>query len=354
MSCVQRFMVMVCLGGVQALWAQQPASTMARVGQPDPSLEVYGRPQQLVDIGGRRLNIYCLGHGSPTVILEAGLGGSTMDWRNVHAELAKTTRVCAYDRAAFGFSDPGPLPRDTRHLADDLATLIKAASLRPPYVLVGASLGGMIVRLFADTHLRDVGGMVLIDPEPAHEEKRLEAVSPGFTERINSEIEQSRACLTAVEAGVPGSGSKAAAACVASPSPNFPSTVNTHWVDISSHPPFYREFLSEQAEAIGAGSDQVEESKRSYGDLPLIVLTSTTPESKNLTPTNPDPYYAARNKVVFEMHDEIARLSSRGVNRNVPGATHHMTTSVPRVVIDAVNEVVAEARHGRSATRPQH
>lgn len=327
---------------------------MARVGQPDPSLEVYGRPQQLVDIGGRRLNIYCLGHGSPTVILESGLGGSTIDWRKVHAELARTTRVCAYDRAAFGFSDPGPLPRDTRHLADDLAALTKAASLRSPYVLVGASLGGMIVRLYADTHLRDVGGMVLVDPEPEHEEKRLEAVSPGFTHRINTQIEQSRACLTTVEAGVPDPGSKAAADCVDDPDPDFPSAVNAHFADISSHPPFYREFLSEEVEAIGAGSDQVEASKRSYGDLPLIVLTSSTPESKNLTSTNPDPYFTARTKVVIEMHDEIARLSSRGVNRTIPGATHHIMISVPQAVIAAVNEVVAEARQERSAARPQH
>ena len=206
MSRVRLFVVMVgCLGSVQASWAQPPdvrlqvvpamvykvddpgssayvTPSMTRVGQPDHSLEVYGRPQQLVDIGGRRLNIDRLGHGSPTVI-ESGLGGSTIDWSEVHAELAVTTRVCAYDRAAFGFSDPGPLPRDTRHLADDLAALTKAASLRPPFVLVGASLGGMIVRLYADTHLRDVGGMVLVDPEPEHEEK----AAGGRFPRLHSE-----------------------------------------------------------------------------------------------------------------------------------------------------------------------
>jgi len=114
---------------------------IATAGQPDPSLNVYGRPQQLVDIGGRRLNLYCLGHGTPTVILDGGLGRSTVVWRKVHAALAKTTRVCAYDRSGYGFSDPGPLPRDTRHLAGDLAAPTRAARLQPPYVLVGASLG---------------------------------------------------------------------------------------------------------------------------------------------------------------------------------------------------------------------
>lgn len=76
-------------------------------GQPDPSLEVYGRPQALVDIGGRRLNLYCLGHGSPTVILVGGLGASSFAWRKVHAELARRTRVCAYDLQAMGIAIQG-------------------------------------------------------------------------------------------------------------------------------------------------------------------------------------------------------------------------------------------------------
>ena len=311
-------------------------------GQPDPSLEVYGRPQQLVDIGGRRLNLYCLGHGSPTVILEGGLGASSFAWRKVHAELARTTRVCAYDRAGYGYSDPGPLPRDTRHLADDLAALTQAAPLRPPYVLVGASLGGMIVRLYADTHLLDVGGMVLIDPETEHQAERLAAVSPSFLPKIQANIEALRTCLTAVEAGVPASGSKAAADCVDKPNPEFPDAVNAHLMRLSSHPALYRESLSEEEEAIGAGSDEVAASRRSYGDRPLIVLTAPAPDSP--TPNGPDAEFVARGKIVMVMHDEVARLSSRGVNRSVPGASHQIMLSAPQAVIDAVDEVVTEVR----------
>jgi pimeloyl-ACP methyl ester carboxylesterase len=293
-----------------------------------------------------------LGHGSPTVILEGGLEASTIVWRKVHAELAKTTRACAYDRAGYGFSDPGPLPRDTRSLADELAALIKAARLRPPYVLVGASLGGPIVRLYADTHRREVGGMVLVDPHTEHEEKRLAVVSPGFLQRIKRGNESLRACLNAVEAGVPPPGSKAAEDCVDDPEPEFPRSVNDHFAQLSSHPPFFRAALSEAEEELGAGADQVEASKRSYGALPLIVLTSTTPESPD--PSHPDPYFDARTKVVIAMHEETAHLSSRGVNRTIPGATHHIMLSVPQAVIDAVNEVVAEVRHGRTVARPQH
>jgi pimeloyl-ACP methyl ester carboxylesterase len=315
--------------------------------QPDPSLEVYGRAQQVVDIGGRRLNLYCLGHGSPTVILVGGLGASSFAWRKVHADLARSTRVCAYDRAGYGFSDPGPLPRDTRHLADDLAALTRAAHLRPPFVLVGASLGGMIVRLYADTHLRDVGGMVLLDPETEHQTERLTAVSPSFLPRMKANIEALRACLAVVEAGVPAPGSKAAADCVDTPNPDFPAAVNTHLAQLSSHPPLYRESLSEEEESIGAGSDQVEASKRSYGDLPLIVLTAPAPDSP--TPNGPDAEFLARNKVVAAMHDETARLSSRGTNRIVPGASHRIMISAPQAVIDAVEEVVAQVRQRQAA-----
>jgi len=327
------------------------AATAARsADQPDPALAVYGHPQQLVDIGGRRLNLYCLGQGSPTVILVGGLGSSTFSWRKVHAELAKTTRVCAYDRAGYGYSDPGPLPRDMRHLADDLAALTKAARLRPPYVLVGASIGGMIARHYADTRLDQVGGMVLVDPETEHEERRLEPVSPGFFAKLKAQSEVVRACLTATEAGAPTPGSKAAT-CVITPSPEYPPEVNAHFTETSSHPAFYRESLSEEEEAWGAGSDQVAAAKRSYGDRPLIVLTSSSSDRPD--PSHPDPYFDARTQVVVAMHREVAQLSSRGSERLIPGATHQIMLSVPQAVIDAVNEVVAEVRQGRAAPPPR-
>jgi hypothetical protein len=193
--------------------------------------------------------------------------------------------------------------------------------------------------------------MVLVDPETEHEADRLAPVSPSFLPRIKSGIEALRACLAAVEAGVPAAGSKAAADCVIAPSPEFPDTVNAHFTQLSSHPPFFRESLSEEEEVIGAGSDQVAASKRSYGDLPLIVLTAPAPDSP--TPNGPDPEFLACGKIVVAMHDEVARLSSRGVSRTVPGASHQIMLSAPRAVVEAIDEVVAEVRQGRTAARAQ-
>lgn len=335
------------LGSLIAAGLTSTANPMPSPSTPGLSLEVYGRPQKLVDIGGRRLNLFCLGRGSPTVILEGGLGASSIDWRKVHSELARTTRVCAYDRAGYGFSDPGPLPRDTAHLANDLAALTRAARLQPPYVLVGASLGGLIVRLYADTHLRDVGGMVLLDPEIEHDERRVPLDASRIANR-KKRVEQMRACVAALEAGVPAPGSQVANDCVFDPDPQFPASVNARFAQVSSHPAYWKATLSEMVEAWGSGSDQVEASKRSYGDLPLIVLTARKSDTDH-----PPPDFVARGNLFSALHDEVAHLSTRGVNRDLQ-VTHQMMLSAPQVVIDAVNEVVAEVRKAKASPRPIH
>lgn len=120
-------------------------------------------PGQRFDVGGHALQLYCLGRGRPAVILDAGLGGSASDWRQVQAALAKTTQVCTYDRAGYGASDPGPLPRTSGRLAAELRTLLANARIPPPYVLAGHSFGGYNLRLFANLYPQDTAGLVLVD-----------------------------------------------------------------------------------------------------------------------------------------------------------------------------------------------
>lgn len=118
---------------------------------------------ELVDIGGFRLHIQCEGEGLPIVVLDSGLGGAASDWRKVQPALAKTNRTCIYDRAGYGHSDSGPLPRSSGRIAAELRTLLMAARLPPPFVLVGHSFGGYNVRLFAGLFPQDTAGVVLID-----------------------------------------------------------------------------------------------------------------------------------------------------------------------------------------------
>ena len=99
-------------------------------------------PGKLVDIGGYQLHINCTGKGSPTVILEAGLGGDSRSWHEVQPEIAEFAQVCSYDRAGLGWSDPGPKPRTSQQIVKELHRLLAKADIQSPYVLVGHSFGG--------------------------------------------------------------------------------------------------------------------------------------------------------------------------------------------------------------------
>jgi pimeloyl-ACP methyl ester carboxylesterase len=123
----------------------------------------YPPPGQLVDVGGHHLHLHCVGQGSPTVVLDAGLGAFSLDWGAVQPQIATSTRVCAYDRAGLGWSEPGPLPRSPQQFAAELYALLTNAGVEGPYVLVAHSISGKTARLFASQHPNDVAGMVLVD-----------------------------------------------------------------------------------------------------------------------------------------------------------------------------------------------
>jgi len=123
----------------------------------------YPPPGQLVDVGGHRLHLNCVGQGSPTVVLDAGLGSFSLDWGAVQSQLVTVTRVCAYDRAGLGWSEPGPSPRNPQQFASELHMLLTNAGVKGPYVLVGHSISGKTARVFASQHPNDVAGMVLVD-----------------------------------------------------------------------------------------------------------------------------------------------------------------------------------------------
>lgn len=133
----------------------------------------YPPPGQLVDVGGYKLHLYCTGEGSPAVILDALFPGTVSNWVWVQPEIAKTTRVCAYDRAGHGWSESGPEPRDAEQQARELHTLLANAGIAGPYILVGHSLGGLPTRMFAALYPDEVAGMALIEGTNPDSWKRL-------------------------------------------------------------------------------------------------------------------------------------------------------------------------------------
>jgi pimeloyl-ACP methyl ester carboxylesterase len=125
----------------------------------------------MLDIGGRRLHLYETGQGSPTVVLEAGIAATSLSWRPVQNEVAKFARVASYDRTGLGWSDAASAPLTLSRLVEDLRTLLQVAQLSPPYILVGHSFGGLIVRAYAHRYPPETAGLVLVDalrPEEWH------------------------------------------------------------------------------------------------------------------------------------------------------------------------------------------
>src|SRR5512140_534210 len=159
---------------VLAGWIYEPMAEAA-------DAKAYPLKGQMVDVGGYRLHINCTGSGSPTVVVESGWGDMSAVWGWVQPEVAKTTRICTYDRAGMGWSEASPEPRAAREFAKELHTLLAKANEPGPYVLVGHSLGGYTVLVYAHDYPAEVSGLVLIDAQalPSSDAAPSPAPQPG-------------------------------------------------------------------------------------------------------------------------------------------------------------------------------
>ena len=140
--------------------------------------EVDDYPGILINIGTHQLHIHCTGTGTPTVIIDSGMGGFSLEWWRTQKTLSGYVKVCSYDRAGYGWSNPGPSPRTTKRIAEELRILLKTAHIPGPYILVGHSFGGFNIRYFASQNPDMVAGMVLIDSSHPRQFERLPAPKP--------------------------------------------------------------------------------------------------------------------------------------------------------------------------------
>ena len=286
---------------------------------------------------GRSLNLYCVGSGSPTVILEAGLGGWAYDWWAVQGSVATMTRVCSYDRAGMGMSPPGPFPRDTKAQTADLEAVLAAAKVPPPYVLVGHSMGAYNVRVFAKRHRRDVAGVLFVDPSTENQLSALYAALPDMAESDKRSVSRIRACADVRRSA------EIARDCARSAPSDFPPALAEAFAK-TQRLTASQTFKSEVENFMTANSRQVRAESRSFGDMPLIVLTRT-----ELSTNMPEEQARLELKLWNAMHARLARLSTQGVHRPVPGAGHYIQLDKPETVVAAIAEVVASARR-----RAQH
>ena len=226
--------------------------------------DVYLRPQTLVRLpDGRHFNMYCTGKGSPTAILDASASRWNIAWRHIQPDFAKLTRVCAVDRAGFGFSDPGPLPRDIAAEEADLHAALAAAGIKPPYLLVGHSYGGKLVRLFAYRHPEEVAGMLLIDPGIEH--------MPASPEEVARNRAHTRKCAELARAGkaVPGEvppGEEEP--CELLPGADWSKAMYAFLISRAAKPDYFEANIAEE-ETGELSAAEIDKARRKLGDLPL-------------------------------------------------------------------------------------
>ena len=316
----------------------------------------YLRAQRLVDVGGRRLNMYCSGQGSPVVILDSGLGGTTEDWYRIQPAIAKRTRVCSYDRAGMGFSDGTKARRDPNAVVVDLHTLLKRANIAPPYVLVGHSIAGLYEPLYADRYPGEVAGMVLVDPSRPFQQQRFTSAAPTLVREWGKTFSAARRCYASLSGNTHGAQEQrdcgfltpleAQRLCQAG-GPQICAVIKLQ--DRQTHNPMYWYDSLSELDSVwggGGGSREVQRAQRSYGSMPLIVLTADDgPNHGRGLPSNvPSSQLSAQWTAWKDMHDQLAGYSSVGVNFVVPNTGHYIHQDQPSAVISAIDEVIAQIR----------
>jgi pimeloyl-ACP methyl ester carboxylesterase len=308
----------------------------------DQRLLPYVEPGQLVDIGGRRINLHCTGAGGPTVILMAGLSSWSPVWYKTQPVIAERTRVCAFDRAGYGFSDPAPRPQILSDVVDDLHTALKAGSIPGPYVLVGHSLGGIEARLYAQRWPKEVVGMVLVDTSPAGE-GLIDEDQPGFDEvsgRESYAAERLHCAFLAARGPLEPSRPEYKDCSLPLPS-DTPAAFRKAW------PQFFTAYYAADQVSLMSSLythryDSVDH--RRLGAMPLVVL-STEYSWNSGTPAGVW-FHRSYSKVWIALHEALAHLSSRGVHRIITGSGHEIQLDKPQAVIDAVDEVLRQLHAG--------
>jgi pimeloyl-ACP methyl ester carboxylesterase len=278
------------------------------------------------DVGGFKMHIDCMGQGSPAVIFDSGLGDTYLSWQKVQPEIAKITRACSYDRAGLGYSDPSPRPRTSQVIAEELHALLQAARVPGPYILVGHSMGGYDVRLYASLYRSEVAGMVLVDASHPDQENRF---PHELKDMEGSWLREAEFLEYTTPFGLP----RLLGFCESDPVIRA-AECNFHSA---------REGVAEM-KSFAQSADEVA-ATGTLGNIPLAVL-SHDPDK----PSAELPADLAKqvNQAWEKMQEELSHLSNRGTQTIAKNSAHYIQIDRPDVVIDAIRNVVQQARDWES------
>jgi pimeloyl-ACP methyl ester carboxylesterase len=306
-------------------------------------------PGRLIDVGGFRLHFHAMGAPArPTVVLDAALAGTAISWCRVQPEVARFARVCAYDRAGLGWSEAGPLPRTAGRLAGELHTLLERAGEVPPYLLVGHSFGGLVLRVFAARWPEKTAALVLIDPahpeDWVHPAPKEQALLDRGARLCRQGSRLARMGVARVVAGLAGLGALRPAWALVTAVTGGALTVRDEGIlapmwklPVEARRPLRRFWTqSKFFDALGSqiaampvsAADVLSAAPSGYGDLPLVTISSTDPGEHRL-----------------RQQEALARLSTRGRHLVASASGHWIPLDQPELVAHVIREVWTNARH---------
>ncbi len=309
----------------------------------------YPPPGRLVEVGGHRLHVCVEGCASPVVVFEAGAGGFIFDWEPVRHQVAEFAQAVTYDRAGYGWSDPGPLPRDAQRCVHELHALLSAAGIPAPYVLVGHSVGGLHVQLYASLYPEEVAAVVLVDatePLPLAEqlqylppeertkgkrifEKYLRTTPPGMIYQITRTLVPPlglfRMMGTWLARSMP-------------PYESLPADMRPVYRAIIARTSFFRTLIDEGA-MIERSKDQVRQAPWRLNDKPLIVVKSSVEGGRRYD----QPHFAQiqfLHQMRQAMQIELARRSTQGKFVLAERSAHYVHIDRPDIVVQAIRDAL--------------
>jgi pimeloyl-ACP methyl ester carboxylesterase len=291
----------------------------------------YPPPGDVVSVDGRRLHLNCTGEGEPVVVLESGFAPyGSLGWSYVQPSVSEITKTCSYDRAGYMWSEPGEAPRDGVRAVNELHSLLETASISPPYVLVGHSGGGVLVRIYDDRFPGEVAGFVFVDSSHPEQEQRLPRASSGSTPPAG--------VLTVLtETGL----WRLAVPLFAPPPPPNPTprekrmreTILAYW-------PLSMHGLASELSVVDQTARQVP-VPGVLSPRPVVVLSRS---DFAVELGDPEGLIEETRTAWMAMQNELADLSTNSVHRIVPNTSHELQIDAPEAVIVAISEVVNAIR----------
>jgi pimeloyl-ACP methyl ester carboxylesterase len=276
-----------------------------------------------VDVGGYRLKINCTGNGSPTVILESGIGDVLPEWKQVQIQITTFTRSCSYDRAGYGESDSGPMPRTSSQIAGELQVLLQNAGERPPYILVGHSFGGYNVRVFNGEYPSEVAGMVLADSPQEDQYELLPIAWRQFGADLLARWQSQAAWLPPqIALGI----ARLRYRRLLGPD---------GYLILQSK---YLKARASELEQIGTSAEQARASGN-LGNKPLIVLTAVQQDETLKAALTPEDFTRFQELWVKTLQPRLAKLSTRGKQVILSDMGHDIPTQGPEAIVNAVRDV---------------